>query len=174
MCTVPRWETTLRVGMLGGLMGSAEILSLSRDELILRTDLDSLPPEKLPLTLLLSLPRPKMLKRILQTVASMGVARLVLMNSYRVEKSFWDSPWLQPAVMHEQLLLGLEQARDTVLPEILIEPLFKPFVEDRLPANFVMARAVMWHIPAYIRALSGCPESTANTGNWAGRRLYPL
>jgi RsmE family RNA methyltransferase len=124
---------TLRVGMLGGLMGSAEIISLSRDELILRTDLDSLPPEKLPLTLLLSLPRPKMLKRILQTVASMGVARLVLMNSYRLRKSFWDSPWLQPAVMHEQLLLGLEQARDTVLPEILIEPLFKPFVEDRLP-----------------------------------------
>ena len=83
---------SLRAGLLGGLMGDAEILSLSGDELVLRFVLDTPPPAKLPLTLLLSLPRPKMLKRILQTVASMGVQRLVLMNSYRVEKSFWDSP----------------------------------------------------------------------------------
>lgn len=123
---------TLRLGMLGGLMGTGEIVSLSRDELVLRPVLDTAPPEKLPLTLLLSLPRPKMLKRILQTVAAMGVSRLVLMNSYRVEKSFWDSPWLEPDAVREQLVLGLEQSRDTVLPEVLIEPLFKPFVEDRL------------------------------------------
>jgi RsmE family RNA methyltransferase len=32
----------------------------------------------------------------------------------------------------EQLILGLEQAGDTVLPEILLRPLFKPFVEDEL------------------------------------------
>lgn len=136
---------TLRVGMLGGLMGSAEIVSLTREELVLAPVLDTAPPEKLPLTLLLSLPRPKMLKRILQTVASMGVARLVLMNSYRVEKSFWDSPWLAPEAMHEQLVLGLEQSRDTVLPDVLIEPLFKPFVEDRLPAMCHNTRCYVAH-----------------------------
>jgi len=136
---------TLRVGMLGGLMGAAEILSLTRDELVLRPVLDTPPPEKLPLTLLLSLPRPKMLKRILQTVAAMGVSRLVLMNSYRVEKSFWDSPWLEPEALREQLVLGLEQARDTVLPEVLIEPLFKPFVEDRLPALCRNTRCYVAH-----------------------------
>lgn len=135
----------LRVGMLGGLMGSAEILSLTRDELVLRPVLDTVPPDKLPLTLLLSLPRPKMLKRILQTVAAMGVSRLVLMNSYRVEKSFWDSPWLAPESVREQLVLGLEQARDTVLPEVLIEPLFKPFVEDRLSALCRNTRCYVAH-----------------------------
>lgn len=136
---------TLRVGLLGGLTGSAEILSLSREELVLTVRLDTPPPEKLPLTLLLSLPRPKMLKRILQTASAMGVSRLVLMNSYRVEKSFWDSPWLEPEVMREQLVLGLEQARDTVLPEIIIEPLFKPFVEDRLPALSRNTRCYVAH-----------------------------
>src|SRR5690606_36348480 len=75
-----------------------------------------------------------MLKRTLQTVATMGVSRLVLLNSYRVEKSFWQTPFLEPAAIREQLILGLEQARDTVLPEIGIEKRFKPFVEDRLPA----------------------------------------
>lgn len=135
----------LRVGLVGGLMGEGEILALSREELLLRFVLDVPPPPKLPLTLLLALPRPKMLKRILQTVATMGVQRLVLMNSYRVEKSFWDSPWLQSDAMREQLLLGLEQARDTVLPEIMLEPLFKPFVEDRLPLLCRNTRCLVAH-----------------------------
>jgi RsmE family RNA methyltransferase len=63
----------------------------------------------------------------------MGVARLILINSYRVEKSFWQTPLLAEPAIREQLILGLEQARDSVLPEIAIEKRFKPFVEDRLP-----------------------------------------
>ncbi len=95
---------------------------------------DQPPPAKLPITLLLALPRPKMLRRVLQTIAAMGVPKLVLLNSYRVEKSFWQTPFLDPAAIRENLVLGLEQARDTVLPEIIVEKRFKPFVEDRLPA----------------------------------------
>lgn len=75
-----------------------------------------------------------MLRRVLQTIAAMGVPKLVLLNSYRVEKSFWQTPFLDPAAIRENLVLGLEQARDTVLPEIIVEKRFKPFVEDRLPA----------------------------------------
>ncbi len=125
---------TLRVGMVNGLMGDGEIIRLDEQELHVRFQLVQQPPAKLPLTLLLALPRPKMLKRILQTAATMGVERLVLMNSYRVEKSFWDSPFLQPDAIRHELLLGLEQARDTVLPEVILEKRFKPFVEDRLAA----------------------------------------
>lgn len=124
---------TLRVGRLGGLMGRGTLLSLSEQQAELQVELDQPPPAKLPLTLLLALPRPKMLKRTLQTIAAMGVPRLVLLNSYRVEKSFWQTPFLSPEAVHEQLILGLEQARDTVLPEVIIEKRFKPFVEDRLP-----------------------------------------
>ncbi|HNJ86612.1 MAG TPA: 16S rRNA (uracil(1498)-N(3))-methyltransferase, partial [Agitococcus sp.] len=123
----------LRVGMVNGLMGEAEITHLDKQLLQLDFVLNESPPAKLPLTLLLALPRPKMLKRILQTVATMGVQRLVLMNSYRVEKSFWDSPFLQPHAIEEELILGLEQGKDTVLPQVMIEKRFKPFVEDRLP-----------------------------------------
>ena len=61
-----------------------------------------------------------------QTVAAMGVPRLVLLNSYRVEKSFWQTPFLEPAAIREQLILGLEQARDTVLPEVIIENASSP------------------------------------------------
>ncbi|OLF56646.1 16S rRNA (uracil(1498)-N(3))-methyltransferase [Pseudomonas chlororaphis] len=124
----------LRVGRIGGLMGSAELLRLEPGEAELQVSLDQPPPAKLPLTLVLALPRPKMLRRVLQTVAAMGVPRLVLVNSYRVEKSFWQTPFLELEAIREQLILGLEQARDSVLPEVLIEKRFKPFVEDRLPA----------------------------------------
>lgn len=124
----------LRVGRLGGLMGEGRLLRLEANEAELQVSFGQAPPAKLPLTLLLALPRPKMLRRVLQTVAAMGVPRLVLLNSYRVEKSFWQTPFLEPEAIREQLILGLEQARDTVLPEVIIEKRFKPFVEDRLPA----------------------------------------
>lgn len=124
---------TLRVGRLGGQMGRGQLLQLDGASAELQVAFDQPPPAKLPITLLLALPRPKMLKRVLQSVSSMGVPRLVLLNSYRVEKSFWQTPFLEPEAIREQLILGLEQARDTVLPEVIIEKRFKPFVEDRLP-----------------------------------------
>ena len=124
----------LRVGRLGGQMGQAQVLRLEGHEAELQVTFDQPPPAKLPLTLVLALPRPKMLRRVFQTVATMGVPKLILVNSYRVEKSFWQTPFLEPNAIREQLILGLEQARDTMLPEVIIEKRFKPFVEDRLPA----------------------------------------
>lgn len=125
---------SLRVGRIGGLMGQARVERLEGHEAELSLSFDQPPPAKLPLTLVLALPRPKMLRRVFQTVATMGVAKLVLVNSYRVEKSFWQTPFLEPEAIRDNLILGLEQARDTVLPEVIIEKRFKPFVEDRLPA----------------------------------------
>ncbi len=125
---------SLRVGRINGLMGRAEVLRLEAREAELQVVLDQPPPSKLPLTLVLALPRPKMLRRVFQTVATMGVPKVILVNSYRVEKSFWQTPFLEPSAIRDNLVLGLEQARDTVLPEIIIEKRFKPFVEDRLPA----------------------------------------
>ncbi|HBM07474.1 16S rRNA (uracil(1498)-N(3))-methyltransferase [Pseudomonas sp. Choline-3u-10] len=147
----------LRVGLLGGQMGQGQLLRLDATEAELKIELQQTPPAKLPVTLLLALPRPKMLRRVLQTVASMGVPKLVLLNSYRVEKSFWQTPFLEPQAIREQLLLGLEQARDTVLPEVIIEKRFKPFVEDRLPQLVAGTRGLVGHpgdYPTCPRALS--------------------
>jgi RsmE family RNA methyltransferase len=125
---------SLRVGRVDGLLGSAQVLRLEAREAELSVSFEHAAPDKLPLTLILALPRPKMLRRVFQTVATMGVPKVILINSYRVEKSFWQTPFLEPPAIREQLILGLEQARDSVLPEIVIEKRFKPFVEDRLPA----------------------------------------
>ncbi|MGV8841796.1 MAG: 16S rRNA (uracil(1498)-N(3))-methyltransferase [Pseudomonas sp.] len=155
--TVHRAEVgaSLRVGRINGLMGSGQLLRLDAQEAELQIQLEQPPPAKLPITLLLALPRPKMLKRILQTVASMGVQRLILLNSYRVEKSFWQTPFLDPTAIREQLLLGLEQARDTQLPEVILEKRFKPFVEDRLPQLAAGSLGLVGHPGAY----PACPRA---------------
>ncbi|WP_281646083.1 16S rRNA (uracil(1498)-N(3))-methyltransferase [Parendozoicomonas sp. Alg238-R29] len=136
---------TLRVGELNGLMGEARIIRLDKSELELEYAVTQESPPALPVTVLLALPRPKMLKRTFQALATMGVKRIVLMNTFRVEKSFWQSPWLRPEAIREQLVLGLEQGRDTVLPEVILEKRFKPFVEDRLPVLSQNMRKLVAH-----------------------------
>lgn len=124
----------LRAGLLDGLLGSARIISQGHDFSELEVALTELPPAAAPVTLLLALPRPKAIRRILQGITAFGVKQVVLINTARVDKSYWQSPFLAAAALREQLLLGLEQARDTRLPEVLLRPRFRPFVEDELPA----------------------------------------
>jgi RsmE family RNA methyltransferase len=135
----------VRVGELGGLMGAGLILELSDERALLVITLDQPPPDKLPLALVLALPRPKMLRRILRSVAEFGAAELHLINSYRVEKSYWQTPVLQAATIRQYLLQGLEQSRDTVLPQVHCHQRFKPFVEDRLPTMIEGRCALLAH-----------------------------
>ncbi|MDG1987525.1 MAG: 16S rRNA (uracil(1498)-N(3))-methyltransferase [Halieaceae bacterium] len=124
------------VGKVGGLLGKGRIISINEDEAKLDLNIYISPPEKLPLSLIIGLPRPKMLSRILRNVAAAGVKSLHLINSRKVEKSYWQSPLLQIENIHKQFKTGLEQARDTILPDIKLWQQFKPFVEDFLP-NFL-------------------------------------
>jgi len=136
---------TLAVGLLNKQMGTGLVTRADESVIEMRVTLNQPPPTPLPLTLVLALPRPKMLKRVLQTIATMGVKRLILVNSYRVEKSYWQTPILQEHNLREQLLLGLEQGKDTLMPEVLLRKRFKPFVEDELPAICANSKAIVAH-----------------------------
>ena len=92
----PEVGDTLRVGRLNGALGTGRMVALTDAALEMDVTLTQAPPAPLPLTLLLALPRPKSLKRVLQAVTAMGVKRIVLMNAWRVEKSYWESPALHP------------------------------------------------------------------------------
>ncbi len=123
----------IAVGQVNGLLGDATVTELTTTSIKLTICWTKQPPAPLPVTLIIALPRPKMIKRIIQTVATMGVKELYFINSYKVEKSFWQSPWLTDAKLLENVVLGLEQAMDTQLPTIHLRKRFKPFVEDELP-----------------------------------------
>lgn len=120
----------LRAGILNGPVGTAELVHLDATEMVLRPTLTDRPPPRPGVDLLLALPRPKALRKILPAAASLGVDRIVLVNAARVEKSYFESRALAPDAMRDLLVAGLEQARDTHLPEVLVRERFRPFVED--------------------------------------------
>ena len=124
----------LSVGVLNGQMGKGTITAMGDDAVEMDVRLDQEPPPALPLTLVMALPRPNVLKRTLICAASLGIKRVILLNFFRVEKSLWNSSALRPEVIREQLILGLEQSKDTLLPQVELRNRFRPFVEDELPA----------------------------------------
>jgi RsmE family RNA methyltransferase len=115
--------------------------------------LDQAPPPKLPLTLIVALPRPKALNRLIAAATSLGIARIVLLNAWKVEKSYWKSPRLNEANLMHQRILGLEQAADTVLPELTLARFFAPFVRDELPKLAAQIRRLV----AHPLATAACP-----------------
>ena len=123
----------LRVGVLDGLLGTGCIREMDGNRVVLQVHLTTEPPTFPPTDLILAMPRPIMLKRVLAQAASMGVSRIFLINANRVEKSFFSATLIQGNDFTEPLCLGLEQAMDTRLPEISVHPRFRPFVEDLLP-----------------------------------------
>ena len=59
----------------------------------------------------------------------MGVGRLHLVNAWRVEKSYFSSPVLEPERIERELLLGAEQGMIPRLPEVSVHRFFVPFME---------------------------------------------
>jgi len=123
---------SLRVGVRGGRCGTAIVLSEGAEGLLLQVTLDTEPPPRAGVSLMLAIPRPKALRRVIPALASLGVDHVVLVNAARVEKSYFDSRVLDPAYLDSLIDLGLEQARDTRPPRIEIRERFRPFVEDEL------------------------------------------
>lgn len=123
----------LNCGKLNNRKGRALVQTISNAKIVFEVCLDTSPPPPLPLILILALPRPKMLRRIVQNITALGIKQLYLINSWRVEKSFWNSPVLEPSVLREQMILGLEQCSDTMLPQIHVRRFFKAFVDQELP-----------------------------------------
>ncbi|HZZ84140.1 MAG TPA: 16S rRNA (uracil(1498)-N(3))-methyltransferase [Anaeromyxobacteraceae bacterium] len=151
---------TVAVGLLGGRMGRGLVLSADPDALALRVTLDAAPPPPSAVELLLALPRPKILRKVLQSAASMGVKRIALLGTYRVEKSYFGSPLLAPEAMREELQLGLEQGKDTALPEVRLFRFFKPFVEDQLDRLFPGSARLVAH-PTAAAPLERLPQGGA-------------
>jgi 16S rRNA (uracil1498-N3)-methyltransferase len=136
---------SVRVGLLNGLMGQGIIEKLDKDSVEISVALDQPAPKKLPLTVILALPRPKMIRRIFRSITELGVEELIIINSYKVEKSFWQSPVLEDNKVRDYLITGLQQAKDTQLPKVSFHKRFKPFVEDVLPTLMENKRGFVAH-----------------------------
>lgn len=125
-------DTRLRAGVINGLLGFATVQKKAADAVTVHVALHER-PDLLCDALLLAVPRPKVLMRMLAHAAAMGFARVVLFRCWRVDKSWAQSRAFDSGVQRQQLLLGLEQAGRTQVPEVLSFDRFKPMIEDELP-----------------------------------------
>jgi RsmE family RNA methyltransferase len=149
----------VRVGLIDGQRGYGTIRRLEKKypfTVELQLDLGEPVGELPPIDLILALPRPIMLKRILSQATALGVGTIHLINANRVEKSFWEAGLLQPDEYRSHLLQGLEQAVDTRLPKVRTHPKFKPFIEDFFPSLAGEYRHLLLADP-------GGPERLADT-----------
>ncbi len=124
----------VRVGLLDGPTGLATLEATSESESTLRVAWDEGAAAAPGTELWLAVPRPKSLRRVFLECTALGVARFVLFRSWRVEKSYLQADMLQPAHYRPVLHEGLMQARATREPTVHVEPLFRPFLEDRAKA----------------------------------------
>lgn len=135
---------SIKIGLKSGLKGNAIVEAISEQSLVLnQVALTQPSPSKLPLTLIVALPRPKVLRRLVMDAVTQGVEKLILIHSYRVEKSYWQTPFLE--LLDHYVELGLEQAGDTVPPSIELYKRFRPFVEDVLPLEAANKQAWLAH-----------------------------
>lgn len=123
----------VRVGLINGPVGSGRLLRKDGQSVTLEITLGRT-PERPRVTMILAMVRPQIMKRTLQHLATLGVRRILLVGARRVETSYFGQRLFDGDGYVEHLLLGLEQAVDTWLPELSIHRRFKPFIEDTLPA----------------------------------------
>lgn len=126
---------SLRAGIIGGAIGLATVVSDDGTTIELTLGLDRTPPPPMPIDLVLALPRPKVLSRALETAAAFGLRRVDIVNAWRVDKSYLDSPRLEPASIAEHLRLGAEQGVTTHLPDVAVHRRLMPFLDERHPAD---------------------------------------
>jgi RsmE family RNA methyltransferase len=119
----------LRIGLLNGPLGAGTVESISAEAVTLTCEWESVAPPRPSIDLLLAMPRPKVLKRLWAQLAALGVGRIILTNAEKVERFYFDTHVLAPEFFNARLIEGLQQARDTRLPEVTVVKQLKPFLE---------------------------------------------
>lgn len=135
---------TLRVGLIDGPVGTATVTRIEPG----RVDLACVfreTPKRSGLSLLLAVPRPIALQRILRDVAAFGVDHVVLCRSWRVQRSYLQSKVLDVETYRPLLREGMMQGAVTWEPEVRLEPKFTAYVKDRAASEFKSARRLLAH-----------------------------
>lgn len=166
----------LKVGVLGGGRGIGTVTAIDPEGIELRVELTAQVAVTPRVDLVLALPRPAVLHRVLQNAAAMGIGRLDMVNAWRVEKSFFQSPALSAENLHRHLLLGAEQGAETSLPTVEIHHRLVPFLRREAPKG--VARIVAH--PAEARTIESWWRDTRPArsqlavgpeGGWIDREL---
>ena len=147
-----RVSDTCRIGLLDGPTGTGTVISLENDSLVLQCDLNESPSSRPLVSIILALPRPKVMKRLWAPLSSLGVDQIFVVNAEKVGKSYFATQWLESEKFRPLLIEGLEQAGHTCLPKVEFRRRLKPFLEDELDSIFPDAHLLLAQ-PAKVKSL---------------------
>ncbi len=172
----------LRIGIVDGPTGKGTVRSSTRQEAVLEVAFDDeVPPPPPPwIDLVLAMPRPRVMRRLLRQLTTLGVRNIELIGAERVEKCYFAAHWLKDGTVRELLLEGLEQAGSTAIPNVRLRPSFKRFMLHDLPAEYPYSRRFIAHpgpvTPELPRAETGCFPLLAvgPEGGWIPSELEML
>jgi RsmE family RNA methyltransferase len=122
---------TVCAGLLNGPLGEGRIIAMEHDAMQIAFTAGEMPDEQR-IDLILAMPRPKVMKRLWSAIASLGVRSITVIGAARVEACYFSSHALDEKVYRPRLIEGLEQVRDTRLPEVRVFPDGPIFIKLRL------------------------------------------
>lgn len=108
---------SFHVGIENGLRGIATLTALT-PQLTFAVTWEKSPQVRLPLTVLVGLPRPQTAKKVLHDLASLGAARLIFFESERGDPGYLTSSLWKDGEWREHVIKGTEQACSTLVPEV--------------------------------------------------------
>ena len=108
---------TFHVGIAGGLRGLATVAATAP---VLRFSVvwEKSVQARLPLTVLIGLPRPQTAKKVLHDLASLGAARLIFFEADKGDPGYLASSLWKDGEYLEHLRKGTEQACSTLVPTV--------------------------------------------------------
>ncbi len=186
----PALGASLRAGVIDGARGTVIVRSIASDSYQLAfapsQAADPVPPHALhALTVVLAVPRPKVLSRVIETLATFGVQRIVLTNSWRVDKAYLESPRMAAPALRDDCILGAEQGGHTRLPTISVYPRLMQMLDAEFTSDAVGAPGVrlVAHPGALLDACGHAASSASAMpavlalgpeGGWIERELATL
>ena len=165
----------VKAGVVGGGLGTATVLADADGQMTLRLALSSPPSLPMPVTLLLAVPRPKVITRVIECAAAFGVAQIDFTNAWRVDKAYLASPRLSPEATAYAVRYGAEQGATTHLPPVAVHERLMHVLDARWPdASAPGTRLVAHpHAPMIEAATLRWPLTLAigPEGGWIQREL---
>jgi RsmE family RNA methyltransferase len=108
---------TFHIGVENGLRGIATVEAFT-PRLTFSVAWEKSLQSRLPLTVLVGLPRPQTAKKVLHDLASLGVAKIIFFESEKGDPGYLTSSLWKEGEWREHVLKGTEQACSTLVPEV--------------------------------------------------------
>lgn len=123
----------VQVALYQGQRGRGTVTEAATDRVVLKIALNLPPLTRQHTEVVLAVPRPQTIKKVLLSCAQLGIAAVHFIKSENVEKSYLQSKSLRAEEIEREVLKGLEQSGDSIPPEVAVHRSFRQFCGELLP-----------------------------------------